>query len=197
VFASHVFDRFAERAQMGIGECLSEFIVAFFHSMLICLRVNHGSDAVISYYGLGNLAMPVEERPDEFFVVTALGPNEINHLEAPGPLRPMHLHYGRAYQAPPTISQTTERSVAQTLAGPLQPVDDASDLPALAERTRKFRWTQIVRARSALMESGGYYPDTQAFFYDDIHGPILVFTNLRPESSKRPAPKTDGSRSKS
>ena len=85
MFASHVFDRFAERAQMGIGECLSEFIVAFFHSMLICLRVNHGSDAVISYYGLGNLAMPVEERPDEFFVVTALGPNEINHLEAPGP----------------------------------------------------------------------------------------------------------------
>ena len=96
-FASHVFERYQERAAKLPKVPLSLFLYLLYASQGIVMRVNHRESALAFPFPADSiLAIPFEEHAGHFFFTTCLTTHEIKDLQPSDPLRILDFHHGQA-----------------------------------------------------------------------------------------------------
>ncbi|MDB6024394.1 MAG: hypothetical protein JWM68_617 [Verrucomicrobiales bacterium] len=171
VFSDHVLQRFSSRAELCVGEDVSNFLISFFGSPIIAMPVGPGRAFIVSYLG-SILAMTYTETPDEYFITTCLTINEINSLSLELPPHAINLHYDLPYRRPkmrnwgPTnlmleFHRCWERKVLPTM-------------PKCGAKDQKANWYEIAHFARDNKKKEGHALGSQIQFADGIPGPLAL-----------------------
>jgi hypothetical protein len=192
-FADHALERFSTRVPSPIGTDLRSFLLFFFGSTIISLRVGPGP-ALIVPYDPSVLALPFKETEKEIIVTSCLTIHEIHSMELQLPPRAFNHHYDLPYQVPrirnwiPSqhmikLFERYERKV---------PVPPAKDL----QPKKKSSWYRTASIMAGIEGKSGYGPNSRIAFVDDLPGPntlrskaheqIIQFDELGAYKKKHP-----------
>jgi hypothetical protein len=172
VFADHVLQRFSKRLENPLGEDLTHFLLLFYGTALIGLRIGPGL-AFMSPYGESMLALPYKEvGDDEFFVLSCLTLNEMHSLDREAwPLIFNH-HYDRPFVVP--LQENRNWNVHRHLQKLYHCWERKIPLPPRVSFVPTMRWAQIAARMPDYMRVLGIAPDVQISFLDNIPGPLMI-----------------------
>lgn len=182
VFASHVMDRYEERALRTAYHPLAMFLIEFFGSAKLPVRLLGNRPGLAFLTGGSMVAMPYKETAHEYFFLSTLSPVKIDVLTIPEPLPPMHLHYGPTYQPP---AKCINRDVLVELIqkhwrDKAPPRDERDHERQLLEH---MSFNRLVRQIDRVLRQEGHDEQSRLVFQDGIHGPfVLIGDQPRPGS---------------
>jgi hypothetical protein len=167
-FASHVFERFHERAVQLRKTPVALLLDMLLSSPAICMRVNHRASALVFRFPMETiLALPFEEHADHFFFTTCLTTHEIHDLQPAPETRPLDFHYGsdwpatlhRYFDPTPHIEEMMTRWRRQTL----------PDIPReVYEVVAKKSWMAAAQT-ARLSVDATWIPGHRLFFLGNFH----------------------------
>jgi hypothetical protein len=189
VFSTHALERFGERTTIPSLNNVVQMWGELLRNPLFVLQLN-GNELALTVGSAGTVAaMPFKETEDEMFILTTLGPKQINLLEPLEPPRQLHIHYGREFSPPPLNRVEVDGCVNVLLKywREKKPPDNN------AEREKTFRgtsWTHFVQLAQGILREKGYTDQTNVRFRNGLYGPSFESTcptPLRPFPVEQPA----------